>query len=68
MAQQEITSEELIELIKDFDYHRISKSPAVFDYTKLKWLNGEYFKAMSDEEFYPLALPYLKEVFFFRKV
>jgi len=52
----------LQELIEKFDYHHISKSPAVFDYTKLKWLNGEYFKAMSDEEFYPLALPYLKEV------
>ena len=52
----------LQELIEKFDYHHISKSPAVFDYTKLKWLNGEYFKAMSDEEFYPLALPYIKEV------
>jgi len=52
----------LQELIEKFDYKHISKSPAVFDYTKLKWLNGEYFKAMSDEEFYPLALPYIKEV------
>ena len=57
---QEIMS--LDELIKKFDYHHISKSPAVFDYTKLKWLNSEYFKAMSDEEFYELALPYIKEV------
>jgi len=52
----------LQELIEKFNYHHMSKSPAVFDYTKLKWLNGEYFKAMSDEEFYPLALPYIKEV------
>ena len=52
----------LSELIEKFDYHHISKSPAVFDYTKLKWLNSEYFKAMSDEEFYELALPYIKEV------
>ena len=52
----------LSELIEKFDYHHISKSPAVFDYTKLKWLNSEYFKAMSDEEFYKLALPYIKEV------
>ena len=52
----------LYELIEKFDYHHISKSPAVFDYTKLKWLNSEYFKAMSDEEFYELALPYIKEV------
>lgn len=52
----------LSELIEKFDYHHISKSPAVFDYTKLKWLNSEYFKAMSDEEFYELALPYIKEI------
>lgn len=52
----------LSELIEKFDYKHISKSPAVFDYTKLKWLNGEYFKAMSDEDFYPLALPYIKEI------
>lgn len=52
----------LSELIEKFDYHHISKSPAVFDYTKLKWLNSEYFKSMSDEEFYELALPYIKEV------
>ena len=38
----------LDELIKEFDYHRISKSPAVFDYTKLKWMNGEYIKAHID--------------------
>ena len=34
----------LDELIRDFDYTRISKSPAVFDYVKLKWMNGEYIK------------------------
>ena len=51
-----------IELIEKFNYKHISKSPAVFDYTKLKWLNGEYFKAMSDEDFYKRALPYIKDV------
>jgi len=51
----------LDELIRDFDYRRISKSPAVFDYTKLKWMNGEYLKAMDDEIFYEMAEPYLKK-------
>lgn len=51
----------LEELIKEFDYRRISKSPAVFDIVKLKWMNGEYLKAMEEEKFYELALPYLKE-------
>lgn len=52
----------LEELVKEFDYHRISKSPAVFDMVKLRWMNGEYMKKMDDEVFYEMALPYLKEV------
>ena len=52
----------LDELIRDFDYTRINKSPSVFDMNKLKWMNGEYIKAMDFERFYEMALPYLKEV------
>lgn len=51
----------LDELIEKFDYHRISKSPAVFDIVKLKWMNGEYIKAMDFDKFYETALPYLKK-------
>ncbi len=51
----------LDELVKRFDYHHLSKSPAVFDYTKLKWMNGEYLKAMDFDRFYGMAEPYLKE-------
>ncbi len=51
----------LEELVQKFDYRHISKSPAVFDYTKLKWMNGEYFKAMDEERFYEMAEPYLKQ-------
>ena len=40
----------------------MSKSPAVFDIVKLKWMNGEYMKAMDEEKFYEMALPYIKEV------
>lgn len=50
------------ELIRNFDYHRINKSPAVFDMVKLKWMNGEYLKAMDFDRFYEMAEPYLKEV------
>lgn len=67
---QEIFS--LEELIKAFDYHHLSKSPAVFDYTKLRWMNGEYIKAMDFDAFYEKALPYLQEVlkkdFDFKKI
>ena len=52
----------LNELIAKFDYTKMSKSPAVFDYTKLKWMNGEYLKAMDFDTFYEMALPYLREV------
>lgn len=51
----------LKELAEVFDYGRISKSPAVFDMTKLRWMNGEYFKAMDPEEFYRRGEKYLKE-------
>lgn len=57
---QEIMS--LSELIEKFDYRHMSKSPAVFDYTKLKWMNGEYIKKMDFDAFYEMALPYIKEV------
>ncbi|ADL03912.1 glutamate--tRNA ligase [Lacrimispora saccharolytica] len=60
VGNQEIFS--LDELIKEFDYHNISKSPAVFDMTKLRWMNGEYMKAMDFDQFYELAEPYLKDV------
>ncbi len=52
----------LDELIEKFDYRHISKSPAVFDIVKLKWMNGEYIKAMDNEKFYEMAMPYIKEV------
>lgn len=52
----------LDELIQNFDYLKINKSPSVFDINKLKWMNGEYIKAMDNEKFYEMALPYVKEV------
>lgn len=52
----------LEELVEKFDYHHMNKSPAVFDYTKLKWMNGEYIKKMDFDKFYEMALPYIQEV------
>ena len=51
----------LSELVEAFDYRHMSKSPAVFDINKLKWMNGEYIKAMDFETFYEKALPYIQE-------
>ncbi len=57
---QEIFS--LEELIAAFDYRNMSKSPAVFDTVKLKWMNSEYMKAMPFDTFYESAKPYIQEV------
>ena len=57
---QEIMS--LEELVEKFDYRHMSKSPAVFDYGKPKWMNGEYIKKMDFDAFYERALPIIKEV------
>ena len=59
-GNQEIFS--LEELVKEFDYHNMSKSPAVFDIQKLKWMNGEYLKAMDFDKFFERAEKYIKEV------
>jgi glutamyl-tRNA synthetase len=48
-------------LVEAFDVKGISKSPAIFDPKKLSWLNGEYLRAMSDEEFHEAALPYIRQ-------
>lgn len=56
---QEIFS--LQELVEKFNYRNMSKSPAVFDVKKLKWMNSEYLKAMEFETFYQMVEPYIKE-------
>lgn len=52
----------LQELVEKFDYKNINKSPAIFDPVKLKWMNGEYIKKLSLEEFNALAKPYYEAV------
>ncbi len=51
----------LDELTEFFDIKGLSKSPSIFDMQKLTWMNGEYIKKLTDDEFYEMALPYLKE-------
>lgn len=50
------------ELIKAFDINGISKSPSVFDYDKLEWMNGEYIKLMDSDEFLKNAKPFYDEL------
>jgi len=56
-GEQEIFT--LEELTKAFSVKRCSKSPAIFDIEKLKWMNGMYLRAMSLDEFHQFALPWL---------
>ena len=59
-TEEEIFS--LEDLKKVFSIERLSKSPSIFDITKLTWMNGVYIRALPAEKFHELALPYYKEV------
>lgn len=50
----------LKELEENFSLSGINKSPSIFDEPKLRWLSGEYIRAMSAEEFKAVALPFLQ--------
>lgn len=51
----------LQEMIDAFDIHGISKSPAIFDTVKLRFLNGEYIRALTPEQFHDMALPWIRK-------
>lgn len=51
----------LPEMVKMFSLDGISKSPSIFDEMKLRWLNGEYIRELSEDDFYAHALPYLEK-------
>jgi len=51
-------------LIDEFTFDRISRSPARFDMVKLNWMNGVYIRALSPEERFRLAKPYLNDAGF----
>lgn len=51
----------LEELKAEFDIGGISKSPAIFDPQKLRFINGEYIRALSPEAFYEMALPWIRQ-------
>ena len=59
LAEQEFFT--LPELVDAFDIGGISKSPAIFDIQKLKWMNAEYMKKLSPDEFYEKAEPWLQK-------
>ena len=58
-SEKEVFS--LPEMIEVFDIHGISKSPAIFDTVKLRFLNGEYIRALTPEQFHDMALPWIRK-------
>ncbi len=48
----------LDEIIEKFSLDRLSKSPAVFDVDKLKWLNGQYIRSYDLDALTELAVPF----------
>jgi glutamyl-tRNA synthetase len=52
----------LDEMIALFSFEGIQKKPAIFDMTKLEWMNGQYLSASSAEELYPLVAPQLEQL------
>jgi glutamyl-tRNA synthetase len=56
------TEEELFtfdELIEVFDMNRVQRSPAMFDWGKLDWLNGVYIRNLDDEDLARRLTPFL---------
>ncbi len=51
----------LDDLIREFSLDGLSKSPAVFDINKLNWMNGEYIRKMSREDFFKIAEPFISQ-------
>jgi len=54
-----MTQQEMIEL---FSLEGIQSKAAIFDTTKLEWMNGQYLSATSAEELYPLVQPQLERL------
>ena len=57
-SEEELLSIE--RLISEFDFRRMSKSPAVFDTVKLNWMNGHYIRDLQQDELIDLATPFLE--------
>ncbi|WP_338985023.1 glutamate--tRNA ligase [Spiroplasma endosymbiont of Diplazon laetatorius] len=55
--EQEIFTKE--ELIKIFDEKRFSKSPSTFDMVKMKWINSQWIKKMSEEDFVKFVIKFV---------
>ena len=53
----EILSKEKI--IKSFTIERLGKSPAIYDFEKLKWFNGKYIRNLCSDELLKISIPFI---------
>jgi glutamyl-tRNA synthetase len=59
------TSQEIFtfdELVKAFSFERVQHAGARFDWEKLNWINGEYIRALSDEQLAQRIKPFVSQV------
>jgi glutamyl-tRNA synthetase len=54
-----MTREEMVQL---FSFDGIQKKPAIFDTTKLEWMNGQYLSAAAATDLYDVVAPRLAEL------
>src|SRR3989475_802924 len=52
----------LDEMVRLFSFEGIQKKSAIFDMTKLEWMNGQYLSASSADDLYPLVAPQLEQL------
>ena len=55
-------------LIKEFDEKRLSSSPSIFETPKLDWMNGQYIRKLSQDDFFALELPFIEKEYDLHKI
>lgn len=51
------------QLIERFTLEKVNKSPAVFDYDKLHWINGVHIRNLPKEDIYKVVVPELDQMY-----
>jgi glutamyl-tRNA synthetase len=52
------------QLMQTFNIKKVSKSAAIFDYQKLKWLNREHVRLIEDKKLGEMVVPFLRQAGF----
>ncbi|QTA37863.1 glutamate--tRNA ligase [Thermosipho ferrireducens] len=56
------------EMIEAFSLDRLGKNPAIFDPTKLRWMNAEHFRKLDDDKALEKAIPFLEKYASFEEI